>query len=77
MTEGIVRTTDIILSLVIWISFWQLAILLTEKLSKSVQIAIWILISVIALVLIYRSCCHKADTEKKGQKVDDDEDAFA
>lgn len=68
MTDGVLRTTDIILGLIIWIAIWQLATLLTDRLSRSVQIAIWTLVTVVALVLIYKSCCRQADDEKNGKK---------
>ncbi len=59
------ETSDVVIGVIFWIGAWQLATLLTERLSKTQQIIIFAIITVISLILIFRLNCKKEENKKE------------
>lgn len=57
------KTVDVVLGIALWIGAWQLAVLLTENLPKKQQIIIFAVITILALVLIFRANCQNSDND--------------
>lgn len=59
-------TADLVVGVIFWIGAWQLATLLSEKLSKQAQIIIYLIITIVSLIFIFHI------NKKKKCKKDED-----